>query len=59
MKRNGSKHNESNEEDSDDSDISGNSDNKSNESKRKGKLIIDATVAEQAIKYPNDLDLLN
>jgi len=25
----------------------------------KGKLIIDATVAEQAIKYPTDLDLLN
>ena len=24
-----------------------------------GKLIIDATVANQAIKYPNDLDLLN
>jgi len=27
--------------------------------KRKGTLIIDATVAEHAIKYPNDLDLLN
>lgn len=26
---------------------------------RQGKLIIDATVANQAIKYPNDLDLLN
>lgn len=25
----------------------------------KGKLILDATVANQAIKYPNDLDLLN
>jgi len=24
-----------------------------------GKLILDATVANQAIKYPNDLDLLN
>lgn len=24
-----------------------------------GKMILDATVAEQAIKYPNDLDLLN
>lgn len=26
---------------------------------RKGRLILDATVAEQAIKYPTDLDLLN
>ena len=25
----------------------------------KGKLILDATVAEQSIKYPNDLELLN
>ena len=25
----------------------------------KGKMLLDATVAEQAIKYPNDLDLLN
>ena len=25
----------------------------------KGKLIVDATVADQAIKYPNDLELLN
>jgi len=25
----------------------------------RGKMILDATVAEQAIKYPNDLDLLN
>ncbi|MEA3436371.1 MAG: IS5 family transposase, partial [Thermodesulfobacteriota bacterium] len=25
----------------------------------KGKMLIDATVAEQAIKYPNDLELLN
>lgn len=24
-----------------------------------GKMLLDATVAEQAIKYPNDLDLLN
>jgi len=29
------------------------------EGKLKGTLIIDATVAEHAIKYPNDLDLLN
>lgn len=27
--------------------------------KPKGKLLIDATVAEQAIKFPTDLDLLN
>ena len=26
---------------------------------RQGKLILDATVAEQAIRYPTDLDLLN
>lgn len=32
---------------------------KPDSSKRQGKLIIDATVADQAIKYPNDLDLLN
>lgn len=25
----------------------------------KGKMLLDATVAEQAIKYPNDLELLN
>jgi hypothetical protein len=24
-----------------------------------GRLILDATVAEQAIRYPNDLSLLN
>ena len=29
------------------------------EDKRSGKLIIDATVAEQAIRYPTDLGLLN
>lgn len=27
--------------------------------KHKGKMLIDATVADQAIKYPTDLDLLN
>jgi len=30
-----------------------------NEQKNKGKLQIDATVADQYIKYPNDLDLVN
>jgi IS5 family transposase len=29
------------------------------EDKREGKLIVDATVAEQAIRYPTDLGLLN
>jgi hypothetical protein len=29
------------------------------EDKREGKLIVDATLAEQAIKYPTDLGLLN
>ena len=29
------------------------------EEERQGKLILDATVVEQAIKYPTDLDLLN
>lgn len=32
---------------------------KPEEDKRSGKLIIDATVAEQAIRYPTDLGLLN
>ena len=30
-----------------------------NKSENKGKMLVDATVAEQAIKYPNDLELLN
>ncbi len=46
-------------DDSDDNDISGDSCNKSEEGERRGKLIVDATVAVQAVKYPNDLDLLN
>ena len=29
------------------------------ESKRQGKLILDATVSEQAIRYPTDLSLVN
>ena len=29
------------------------------ESKRQGKLILDATVVEQAIRYPTDLSLVN
>lgn len=32
---------------------------KAEEEIRKGRMILDATVAEQAIKYPTDLDLLN
>jgi hypothetical protein len=31
----------------------------SNEQENKGKMKLDATVADQNIKYPNDLDLLN
>lgn len=33
--------------------------NDSEEVPKKGSIIMDATVAEQAIKYPTDLDLLN
>jgi len=49
--------------DKSDSNDSNPSDSKDKENieqpERKGKLILDATVANQAIKYPNDLDLLN
>jgi len=46
--------------DSDDSDSNGqNKTEKPDQPERKGKLVLDATVANQAIKYPNDLDLLN
>lgn len=42
----------------DSSSSSGNS-GEIEEPKNKGKLLMDATVAEQKIKYPNDLELLN
>lgn len=47
-----------------DGNLSNNSEEVSSEenckaSANQGKLIVDATVAEQAIKYPTDLDLLN
>lgn len=59
LKKKRRRQNNSNKDDSDDEDKPGDSGNKSEESVRNGKLIMDATVAEQAIKYPNDLDLLN
>ena len=30
-----------------------------NDTKNKGKLLVDATVAEQSVKYPTDINLLN
>lgn len=47
---------------SDDIDKHGNTnepDNKSKECTHKGKMLVDATVAEQKIAYPTDLNLLN
>lgn len=37
----------------------GNGQNGNKETPKKGKLLMDATVAEQQIKYPTDLELLN
>ena len=47
--------------DNDDKNSTGSPDNSSGgtQPKNKGKLIIDATVAEQAIRFPTDLNLLN
>jgi len=59
LKKKKARRKKSNEDDSDDENNSGSSENKPKLPEQKGKLIIDATVAEQAIKYPNDLDLLN
>jgi len=41
------------------SDISGENDDQDDKLKHQGKLIIDATVAEQSIRYPTDLGTLN
>ena len=43
----------------DDSDESGNSGSGQTEITNKGKLLLDATVSEQAIRFPTDLSLLN
>lgn len=42
-----------------DKDDNSSDDSKSGKPEHKGKLLMDATVAEQQIKYPNDLELLN
>ena len=51
---------ERSEEDHDDDSPSSSGGNvREDESKRQGKLILDATVSEQAIRYPTDLSLVN
>lgn len=46
--------------DSSDNNLSNKEDSQpQNEEKHQGKLIVDATVAEQMIRFPTDLDLLN
>ena len=47
------------EDDPPDHDVDGEGAVEPVESKPQGKLIVDATVADQAIRYPTDLSLLN